>query len=61
VLPVHAFGLSFEAPVLSSVDPWALMLSAGAMIAIFRFKAGMIPTLGASSAIGIVLHLMGVI
>jgi chromate transporter len=61
VLPVHAFGLSFEAPALSSVDPWALMLSAGAMIAIFRFKAGMIPTLGACSAIGIVLHLIGAI
>jgi chromate transporter len=50
VVPVNAFGLSFEAPVLSSVDPWALMLSLGAMIAIFRFNAGMIPTLGACSA-----------
>jgi chromate transporter len=61
VVPIHTLGLSFEAPVLSSVDAWALALSAGAMIAIFRFKAGMIPTLGACSAIGIVLHFMGAI
>lgn len=57
---VRATGLSFDAPVLSSSDPWALALSAAAMLAIFRFKAGMIPTLLACSAAGIVLHLLGV-
>jgi chromate transporter len=61
LLPVEAFGLSFEAPVLPSAAPWALMLSVGAIIVIFRFNAGMIPTLGACSAIGVVLHVMGVI
>src|SRR5947199_9839509 len=29
-LPVHAFGTSFEAPLLASVDPSALALSAAA-------------------------------
>ena len=57
---MRARGLSFDAPVLGSLDPWALALSAAAMLAIFRFKAGMIPTLLACSAAGIVLHLLGV-
>jgi chromate transporter len=58
--PVHAFGFSFDAPVISSLDPWALALSAAAVLAIFRFKAGMIPTLLACSLAGIILHAVGV-
>ena len=57
---VRAAGLSFDAPVLDSLDPWAVALSAAAMLAIFRFKAGMIQTLLACSVVGIVLHLLGV-
>ncbi len=45
-----ASGCPFDLPVLSSIDPWALLLSAAAMVAIFRFKAGMIQTLLACSA-----------
>jgi chromate transporter len=59
--PVRSFGLSFDAPVLASVDVWALLLSAAALIAMFRFKVGMIPTLAACSAVGIVLYLAGAI
>jgi chromate transporter len=55
--PVQIMPLSFDAPLLTSLDPWALGLSAAAMIAIFRFKVGMITTLLASSVAGIVLHL----
>jgi chromate transporter len=58
---VKGFGFSFDVPVLTSVDPWALLLSLAAIVAIFRFKAGMIQTLLACSAAGIVLHLFGVI
>ena len=47
--------------VLSTIDPWALALSAAAMVAIFRFKAGMIQTLLACSLAGIVLYLVGAI
>jgi chromate transporter len=54
---VRAMPLSFDAPVLASLDPWALGLSVAAMVAIFRFKVGMITTLLACSAAGIVLHL----
>jgi chromate transporter len=59
--PVRSYGLSFDMPVLASVDPWALGLSIAAIIAIFRFKVGMIPTLLACSAVGIILHLAGAI
>jgi chromate transporter len=59
--PVRSFGLSFDAPVLASVDIWALLLSVAAVIAMFRFKVGMIPTLAACSAAGIVLYLAGAI
>jgi len=38
-------GLFFDAPVPASLNPWALALSAAALVAIFRFKVGMIPTL----------------
>jgi chromate transporter len=60
-IPIRAFPLSFDAPNFASVDPWALALSVAAAIAIFRFKVGMIPTLAACCAAGIVLHLVGAI
>jgi len=60
-LRVRGFGLSFDAPVLASVDPWALILSLAAIVAMFRFKAGMILTLAACSAAGILLYLAGAI
>jgi chromate transporter len=54
-------GLALDLPVPSSIDPWFLVLSAAAMLALFRFKTGMIPTLIGCSAAGIVLYLAGVI
>lgn len=59
VEPVRAFLFAFDAPKLSSVDPWALLLSLGAAITIFRFKAGMIPTLATCCAAGILLYYSG--
>ncbi len=59
--PVRAMGAGFDAPVLGSLDPWALALSLVALVAVFRFKAGMIPTLLVCSAAGIALHLVGVV
>ena len=53
--------LSFDAPVLASLDVWSLILALGAAIAIFRFKVGMIPTLLACSAAGVLLHFAGVV
>ena len=44
-----------------SVDLWALLLSGAAIVAMFRFAVGMLPTLAATSAIGIVLYWAGMI
>jgi len=55
------YGLSFDAPVLASVDLWSLALSAGAAIAIFRFRVGMLQTLAACCLGGIGLFLAGAI
>ena len=59
--PVQRFGLSFDAPVLTSVDPWALALSVAAAVAIFRFNAGMLQTLAACAAAGVALHFAGLL
>jgi chromate transporter len=60
-VPVRAFPLAFDVPVPGSLDAWALVLSVAAAVAIFRFKLGMIPTLAACCAGGVVLHLAGAI
>jgi chromate transporter len=60
-IPVRSLGFSFEAPVLSSVDPWALALSVAAAAAIFRFNVGMLQTLGACAIAGLLLHAAGVL
>jgi chromate transporter len=57
VQPVAAGPLRFGMPVLASVDPWALAIAAGAILAMFRFKVGIFTTLGAAAAIGVALHL----
>jgi chromate transporter len=61
VRPVRWGPFGFDAPVLSSVNVWALVLSAAAVVAMFRFKIGMVKTLAATSAAGIVLYLAGAI
>ena len=58
---IQGFGFSFDVPVPGTLDPWALLLSAAAMVAIFRFKTGMIPTLLACSAAGLLMHFAGVV
>src|SRR5215217_146477 len=59
VIPIRGYGLNFEMPVLTSVNAWALLLSLAAILAIFRFKIGMIPTLGGCCIAGIALYLVG--
>jgi len=61
VRPVHGYGLAFDMPVPTSVDAWALALSMAAIIAIFRFRVGMITTLLACSAVGVGLHFAGLV
>jgi chromate transporter len=59
--PVRSFGFSFDAPVLASIDVWALLLAVAAVVAMFRFKVGMIQTLAACSAAGVALYLSGML
>jgi chromate transporter len=59
VTHVRGHGLSFDAPVLASADPWALALAFAALIAVFRFRIGMLWTLAACSAAGMLLYLFG--
>lgn len=55
VRPVEFLGLSPDWPVLASLDWRAALLSVGAMVAMLRFKTGMIPTLAVCAAAGILL------
>ena len=57
----RGFGFSFDVPVIGTFEAWTILFSVAAMIAIFRFKAGMIPTLLACSAAGVLLHLSGIV
>jgi chromate transporter len=59
--PVRSFGLSFDMPVLASIDIAALILAIAAATAIFRFNMGMLTVLGGSCAAGVLLRLAGVI
>ncbi len=56
--PVRALGLHFDAPVVASLDPYALALSAAAMVAIFRFKIPMIATLLGCAVAGVALRVL---
>jgi chromate transporter len=59
VTPVRAGPVRFEAPVPASVDMAALALSLFAVIAVFRFKLGMLPVLTVCALAGMSLHLGG--
>jgi chromate transporter len=52
---------SFDAPVWESVNGWALLLSGAAILAMFRFHVGMLPTLAATSIAGLILYWTGMI
>ena len=52
-------GLRLLVPEPASLDPFALLLSAGAMLAIFRFRVGMLKVLGVCASTGMLLSLLG--
>lgn len=60
-VPVRVGPIGFDAPVLASIDPWALTLAVAAVIAVIGLRAGVITTLLAASVSGICLHLAGLI
>ena len=53
--PLTPFGIGPDLPVVSSLDLRALVLAAIAMLAMLRFKLGMIPTLAACALLGLVM------
>ena len=55
---VHWLGMKIDVPVLSSINVASLLLTLGALIAVFRFKINMIAVLGTCAAIGIVYYLV---
>jgi chromate transporter len=61
VRPIRGFWFRFDAPIFSTVNMWALGLSAAAAVAIFYFKTGMIQTLTACSLAGVLLYATGVL
>jgi chromate transporter len=57
----YAFGMTLHVPVLGTLSVASLVLCVAAMLALFRFKVGMIPTLIGCSVAGMVIHAAGVI
>jgi chromate transporter len=53
----RGFGMTVDVPVLSSVNLDSLILTVGAMVAVFRFKIGMLTVLAGCSLIGLVYGL----
>ena len=53
--------IRFDAPIVASVDPWATLLAAGAIVAVFVLRANIIVTLLGASAAGVILHLFGLV
>jgi chromate transporter len=52
---VTDYGLYLSVPVVDTLDWRALLLSAGALLATLRYKAGVLPVLGACAVAGVVL------
>ncbi len=53
----HLYGMRLLVPEWSTVDWMSVAIACGAMVAMFRFKLGMIPTLFGAAAIGVVYYL----
>jgi len=54
---VHWLGMKIDVPVLSSINVASLVLTLGALAAVFWFKINMIAVLGTCAAIGVIYYL----
>jgi chromate transporter len=59
VSETHAAGVRVLIPRPSTVDWGAIAITAGAALAMFRLKVGMLPTLAGAAAAGVLLHVLG--
>ena len=57
VAEVRRLGLRLLVPAWGTLDPAALVIAAGAFLALFRFQLGMLKTLAASAAAGLLWYL----
>ena len=53
----HVLGLTLQIPVIASLDRWSVLLSLAAMLALFRFRLGMMTTLAGCCIAGMIIHL----
>jgi len=60
-MPFHAGPVHFDLPVLASADLWAVTLTVAAIVAVFWFKIGVIPTFAATSLAGALLFVGGAV
>jgi chromate transporter len=60
LVPASVSLMRFDMPVIASIRPWALALSIAAMLAIFRFRAGMLQTLAGCALAAALLYWLGV-
>ncbi|OGW77791.1 MAG: hypothetical protein A2Z83_04295 [Omnitrophica bacterium GWA2_52_8] len=56
VREVYVSGMRFFVPVWETLDIFALLIAGGALLAVLKFKRGMIPVLGASALAGVLLR-----
>jgi len=61
VRPWHGYGLQLDLPDPASLDVPAFLLAAAALVAVFRFRLGMLVVLGASCVAGLALGAAGLI
>ena len=54
----HVSSFRLWVPDLSTLDPWALALSIGALVAVLRFKMGMVSVLGIAATLGLLIRLV---
>jgi chromate transporter len=56
---VRAYGMRLDVPVPATINLPALVLTLAALLAVFRFRIGMIPVLAGASAAGVLWYLAG--
>ena len=61
VITYRAYGMTAGIPVPGSVNPAAVVLSLAAMVAMFRFKTGMLVTLAGCSLAGVACYFVGLV
>jgi chromate transporter len=60
LVPSNVSLMTFDMPVIASIKPSPVVLSIAAMVAIFRFRAGMLQTLAGCALATAILYLLGV-